>query len=205
MQLLITKTKTMFLIKKFSWFSWLVWSVIHYYWLMIWKVLKFMNIWTWSFSLLISTTISMVSLFRNINQCRYARTGRKRKRWHIHVIHQYAKTNNKYTKKYYENKESSYLKYWGANNLHGWVMSQKLPVDNFQYKKKHQKLVKDTYLKLMLNIINICMSNTMIYHFYLKKMRIKKCHNFLCHIYDQKKYALHIRTFKKELNHELIF
>ena len=84
-------------------------------------------------------------------------------------------------------------------------MSQKLPVDNFQYKKKHQKLVKDTYLKLMLNIINICMSNTMIYHFYLKKMRIKKCHNFLCHIYDQKKYALHIRTFKKELNHELFF
>ena len=32
-----------------------------------------------------------------------------------------------------KNKETSYLKYWDINNLHGWEMSQKLPVNNFQW------------------------------------------------------------------------
>ena len=29
-------------------------------------------------------------------------------------------------------KESSYLKYWNVNNLYGWVISQKLPVNKFE-------------------------------------------------------------------------
>ena len=35
-----------------------------------------------------------------------------------HSIHRYAKANNKYMKDY-KNKELSYFKYWGANNLYG--------------------------------------------------------------------------------------
>ena len=34
-------------------------------------------------------------------------------------------------KDYDKNKELSYIQYWDGNNLYGWVMSQKLPVDNF--------------------------------------------------------------------------
>ena len=34
-------------------------------------------------------------------------------------------------KDYDENKES-YLKYWDVNNLYGWAMSQKFPVNKFQ-------------------------------------------------------------------------
>ena len=49
-----------------------------------------------------------------------------------HAIHRYAKTNNKYMKDYGKNKESSYLKYWDVSNLHGWEMSQKLPVNKFE-------------------------------------------------------------------------
>ena len=30
-----------------------------------------------------------------------------------------------------KNKESSNLKYWDVNNLNGWVMSQKVRVNNF--------------------------------------------------------------------------
>ena len=36
-------------------------------------------------------------------------------------------------KDYDKNKESSYLKYWDVNNLHGWTMSQKLPANKFEW------------------------------------------------------------------------
>ena len=36
-------------------------------------------------------------------------------------------------KDYDKNKELSYLNYWNVNNLHGWAMSQKLPVSNFEW------------------------------------------------------------------------
>ena len=48
-------------------------------------------------------------------------------------IHRYAKTNNKYMKKYNKSIESSNLTYVDANNLYGWAMAKKLPVNGFKW------------------------------------------------------------------------
>ena len=60
-------------------------------------------------------------------------------------------------KDYDKNKESSYLKYCDANNLYGWEMSQKLPVNNFEWIKGTimRKVMKFIFLKLMLNILKV--------------------------------------------------
>ena len=101
-----------------------------------------------------------------------------------HMIHQYAKANNKDMKDYDKNKESSYLKDWDVNNLYGWTMSQKLPVNNFEqiedtsqfnedfiknYCEESDEGYEGYFLKVMFNIVKNYMNFIMIYHFYQKE------------------------------------
>ena len=47
------------------------------------------------------------------------------------AVHRYCKAN-KYMKNCDKSKVSLFLLYLDANNLYGWAMLQKLPVDNFK-------------------------------------------------------------------------
>ena len=67
-----------------------------------------------------------------------------------------------------------------VNNLYGWAMSQKIPVnewikDNSQFNEDFikktimKKVTKDIFSKLMFSILKNYMNFIMIYHFYLKE------------------------------------
>ena len=99
-----------------------------------------------------------------------------------HSIQQYAKANNKYTKGYNNNEESSYIQYLDANNLYGWAMSKKLPTNglkwidnndiNEDFIKTIMKMIqKAIFLKWMLNIQKDYTSYTVIYRSYQNEWR----------------------------------
>ena len=69
-----------------------------------------------------------------------------------HSIHRYAKANNKYMKNYDKNKESLYIQYLDANNLYGWAMSQKLPVNGFKRVKNTSK-IDEKFIKITTKIV----------------------------------------------------
>ena len=98
-----------------------------------------------------------------------------------HSIYRYAKANNKYMKDYDKNKRSFYIQYWDVNNLYVLAMTQKLPVNNFEWikdasqfnedfiKTTMKKVMKDIFLKLMFSIMKNFIIFMMIYHFYLNE------------------------------------
>ena len=60
-----------------------------------------------------------------------------------HLSHTYAKANNKCMKNYGKNEESSFLMYLDAHNIYGCPMTEKLPIGNFKWVKKHLKEMKN--------------------------------------------------------------
>ena len=66
-----------------------------------------------------------------------------------HSIYRYAKANNKYMKDYNKNKETSYIQYLDVNNIYGSIISQKLPVNNFEQIKDISQFDKD-FIKIIM-------------------------------------------------------
>ena len=133
-----------------------------------------------------------------------------------HVIHRYAKGNNKYMKNYDINIISSYLMYLDTNNLYEWGMSQKLPVNCFKWveelSKFDERFIKDydensnkryvlevdvEYPKMLFNLHSDL-------SFLPKRNKIKEC-KLVCKTHDKENYVVQIRAIKQALNHGLLF
>ena len=50
-----------------------------------------------------------------------------------YIAKRYCRANNKYVEGYHVNKDTSFIMYFDANNLYGWVMTQYLPYGGFKW------------------------------------------------------------------------
>ena len=116
---------------------------------------------------------------------------------------------------YDKNIESSHREFLDANNLYGWAMSQKLPINGFKWVKKLLKFNEDFIKKYDEN------SNTgyfievdveypknlfSLYNnlpFLPERKNIRRVEKLICSIEDKERYVIHIRALKQTLNHDL--
>ena len=135
-----------------------------------------------------------------------------------HSIHRYAKANNKYMKNHNTNEESSYIQYLDANNLYGWAMSKKLPVNGFKWIETAEPVINEDFIKKYDEnndkgyIFEVDVKYPKRLHelqsdlpFLHERMETNKCKKLVCNLYNKKKYVAHINTLKQALNHGLKF
>ena len=132
-----------------------------------------------------------------------------------HSIHRYAKANNKYMQNYNNNEELSYIQYLDANNLYGWAMSKKLPVNGFKWfdSNKINEINEDFIKSYDENndkgyILEVDVKYPKRLHelhsdllFLSERMEVNKCKKLVCNLFNKKKYVVqalnHVLKFKK--------
>ena len=137
-----------------------------------------------------------------------------------HSMHRYAKANHKYMQNYNNNEESSYIQYVDTNNLYGWAMSKKLPVNGFKWfdtSETSNKINEDFIKNYDENndkgyILEVDVKYPKRLHelhsdlpFLSERMEVNKCKNSFVIYLTRKnmKYVVHINTLKQALNHGL--
>ena len=114
-----------------------------------------------------------------------------------HSIHRHAKAN-KYVKNYDKNEESSYIQYLDANNLYGWAMSQKLPVNGFKWVNDISEISEEFIKNYDENndkgyILEVDVKYPKKLHdlhselpFLPKRMKVNKCKKLICNLCNKK-------------------
>ena len=133
-----------------------------------------------------------------------------------HSIYQYAKANNKYMNNYNKNKESPYIQYWDINNLYGWKMSQKIPVNKFEWIKDTSHFNEEFitnydeesdegyFLEVdvqYLEKLHECRDDL---PFVPERMKIEIIEQLVANLRDKSEYVVQIRNLRQALNHRLV-
>ena len=113
---------------------------------------------------------------------------------------------------------SSYLMYLDANNLYGWAMSQRLPVNGFKWVEKLSRFNEiflrnyddennntGYFLEVDINYPKKLFNFHKNLPFLLERKKVNKVEKLICNIEDKEKYVLHTGVLKQALNHRLVF
>ena len=120
-------------------------------------------------------------------------------------------------KNFDKNLELSYIEYLDANNLYGWPMSQKLPVNDFKWVKQeelskfNEDFIKNYdengnigyFLEVDIDYPKELFNLHKDLPFLPESKKVNNVEKRICDIEDKKKYIIHIRALKKALNHGL--
>ena len=134
------------------------------------------------------------------------------------AVYRHAKANNKYMKNFDKNIPSSYLQYSDANNLYGWAMSEKLPVNDFKWIETNDlSTFNENFIKNYDEnsdtryILEVDVEYPENLHklrrdlpFLPERIKINKCSKLICTLYNKENYVIHIRAPKQALNHGLV-
>ena len=113
----------------------------------------------------------------------------------------------------YDKNKESYLQYLDGNNLDGWAISEKLPVDGFKWKKIMLKFNEDFIKNYDEDsdkgyIFEVDAETLHDLHsdlpFLPERMTINKFIMLVYNLYDKNNYVVHIRSLKQALDHGLI-
>ena len=120
-------------------------------------------------------------------------------------------------KDYDKNKESSYVKYWDVNNLYGWVMSHKPPVNKFECIEDTSQLNED-FIKSYNDESNegYFVEVDVQYPEKLQELhkdlpilperiKLEKVKKLVANLQDKTQYAVHVIKLKQTLSHGFIF
>ena len=105
--------------------------------------------------------------------------------------------------------------YVDANNLYGWAMSKKLPVDSFKWVDDLSMFTED-FIKsydeegdvyyLLVVAIEYPKTLHMLHSdlpFLPDRMKVNKVKKLVCNVTDKENYSIHIFALKQALNHGL--
>ena len=127
------------------------------------------------------------------------------------AIYKYGKANNKYMNNYDKSIMPSFLMYLEVNNLYGWAMSQKLPIDGFKWVEKlskfNEKFIKsynensdkgyflEVDVKYPKKLFNLHKDLS----FLLERIKLEKVKKLVCGIEDLKKLCCSRKSFKTSI------
>ena len=109
-----------------------------------------------------------------------------------------------------------HLQYWDVNNLYGWAMSQKLPVNNFEWIKDTSQFNEDFiknyneesdegyFLEVDVQYLEKLHELHNDLPFLPERMKIEKVEKLVANLHDKTEYVIHIRNLKQALNHRLV-
>ena len=111
------------------------------------------------------------------------------------------------------------MKYLDANNLYGWVMSKKLPVNGFKWIDNNEMVehvINEDFIKNYKEndnkgyILEVDVKHPKRLHklhsdlpFLSERMKIDKCNKLVCNLFNKKKCVTHINSLKQALNNGL--
>ena len=132
-----------------------------------------------------------------------------------HSIYRYTEGNNKNMKDYDKDKELPYIQYWDVNNLYGWAMSQKLPVNNFEWientsqfnenfiKNYNEESNEGYFLEVDVQYPEISHEHHDL-PFLPERMKIEKVEKLVANLHDKTEYVIHIRNLWQALGNGLV-